>query len=59
MTPNNFVTQLRNRFIAELQLKTGWGRNELIAKFDQVLIEVLSHQVTQSPSDEETKDANP
>ena len=46
MNRSNFVKQFRERFIAELQLKTSWGRNELIAKLDEILIDVLSDEVT-------------
>lgn len=54
MNRSNFVKQFRERFIAELQLKTGWGRNELIAKLDEILIDVLSDEVTR-PSPEDSR----
>ena len=41
MSVEKFAQQLRLAFKQALQEKTGWGRNEILKKFDESMIEVL------------------
>lgn len=41
MTKREMIDKLRAKFAAKLGLKTGWGKNEVLAAFDESLREVL------------------
>lgn len=41
MTKGELLRTIRARFTAKLAIKTSWGRNEMIAIYDEVVREVL------------------
>lgn len=45
MTPKEIIFEIKKRFELALQSKTGWGKNEIITLYDNIVIEVLSEQL--------------
>lgn len=41
----NLVRLLRQHFHDKLQVKTGWGRNEVMAQYDQAATEALAEML--------------
>ena len=37
MTPSDLVNGIRKALVKELELKTGWGRNEVMQAFDRAV----------------------
>ena len=44
----NLIIEIQEQFNAALQAKTGWGRNEVIALFNNITIKVLSNDLLRS-----------
>lgn len=45
MTWQQLVQALREEFVAQLRVKTGWGRNEVMQAFERALTEALARFV--------------
>ena len=41
----SLMEEIRKAFVAELQAKTGWGRNEVIAAYDKAVTTALFNQM--------------
>ena len=51
----NLIRLLRKHFEGKLQKKTGWGRNELIAQFDQAATDALAELLDDQQSRNESQ----
>lgn len=45
MKTKEIIFEIKKRFEEALQSKTGWGKNEIIALYDNIVIEVLSENI--------------
>lgn len=45
MNTKEIVMEIKNRFELALEAKSGWGKNEIKAVYDNIVIEVLSEQL--------------
>ncbi len=45
MTTKEIIMEIKSRFKLALESKTGWGKNEIMALYDNIVIEVLSEQL--------------
>lgn len=56
---SNYLTLirlLRQHFHDKLQVKTGWGRNEVMAQYDQASAEALAEMLNDKPQCETSPD---
>ena len=45
MKTKEIIFEIKTRFEKALQAKTGWGKNEIMVLYDNIVIEVLSEQL--------------
>ena len=45
MKTKELIFEIKKRFELALQAKTGWGKNEIMTLYDNIVIEVLSEQL--------------
>lgn len=45
MTAKEIIFEIKTRFEKALDIKTGWGKNDIKKLYDQIVIEVLSEQI--------------
>jgi len=45
MNTKKIVFEIKKRFEEALQAKTGWGKNDIIKLYDNIVIEVLTEQI--------------
>jgi len=50
--------KLRDKFEAELQKKTGWGRNEVLQAFDKACLELFIELLDSRQPKEDVETAN-
>lgn len=44
-TTNELIFEIKSRFEKALDVKTGWGKNEIKTLYDQVIIQVLTEHI--------------
>ena len=45
MNTKEIIFEVKSRFEKALEVKNGWGKNEVKILYDQIVIEVLSEQL--------------